>query len=198
MQAIRKSILWVLAAMSSITVTANFIQYARNAPSWGLPLWAWGTIGLAVLFISLGMIVYRYRKRVKSLENQLQEVVRNSESIPILFVEIQHYDFGSLGPAEIGHPLGKANSLWICLHYNALRSILVESIALEILGKRISPFYWESKTLIGSNILYVRFDIQDWISPGKHEVQLIVFADGREVGSVKRFIKFPNLVSKGD
>lgn len=196
MQAVRKGILWVVAAMSGITSVATFTEYARSASSWGLPLWAWGTIGLAVLFISLGMIVYGYWKRAKSLESQLQEVASGSKTI--LFVEIQHYGFGPLGPRDIGYPLGKENSLWIWLHYTALRSILVESIVLEVVDKRISSFNWESRTLIGSNILYVRFDILDWISPGKHEVQLMVFAEGREVGSVKRLIKFPNLVFKGD
>lgn len=158
-----------------------------------LPSQVWPFLVLVVIVLSF-MAFHRVRTGRDDLRRQLQATGETPALIlptPILYINIIDYQFGS--PATSGYPAGKHNTLWLRLYinFNAPMPILVESLEIELMGKRISAFEWESGSITGDYAQYFYFEIPASISSGEHTVQVVALSRGKEWGSEKFPIIFP-------
>lgn len=112
-----------------------------------------------------------------------------------LFIDIDGDDCVFAEPGTRGHPSSTTEaslSLRTQVSLHALHDTRVDSLELEVLGKRI-PSSW-NPNMVGAvpTVMYVYFEISDWVSPGEHSVRLVAFADGKWWRSSDYTITFPD------
>lgn len=71
MEITKKDISLVLGGvLGAVMYTASIVAATREIQQWGLPVWAWGTIGFLVLEVCIGVMWYRHRKRMQFYEDR--------------------------------------------------------------------------------------------------------------------------------
>ena len=96
-------------------------------------------------------------------------------------------------PGENGFAEGtRGESLILRLHVEfwAMPPMLVESVELGIMGRRILS-NWEPTAVGTFRGQYIYFGVPNWVNPGQHKVRLVAFAGGKEWHSDKLSITFP-------
>ena len=92
-------------------------------------------------------------------------------------------DDRSIPTAMLGRAGGKlpeGNTISIPVQLSATNDVLVEQMELDIVGTR-APSSWESDWLsVGvTTMVDVNFRLPDDVSEGRHDVKLVVYADGK-------------------
>lgn len=85
---------------------------------------------------------------------------------------------------------GESLILRLPVELRAIPHMLVESVELDVMGKRI-PSNWEPAKVGTAWVQYIYFGIPNWVNPGRHKVRLVAFAGGKEWSSDEFSIPFP-------
>ena len=178
-----KGALIVMALVSSLELFGVI-----SLPSEVWPLLVLATIGLSF------WAFHKIRIERDNIRGQLQATGETPAVIlptPVLYINIIDYQFGT--PATSGYPAGKHDTLWLRLYinFNAPMPILVESLKIELIGKRISAFEWKSGLVTGDYAQYFYFKIPVSISSGEHTVQVVALSGREERGSGEFPVTFP-------
>lgn len=159
------------------------------------PWYLWTIIALA--FLLLIVLEGAYRQSHSSASEMVGpgEGTWQSPALPgdQLFISMDEPRFAE--PGTEGYPADAHGArLWMraMTYLNTLNVINVESVELELLGRRI-PSDWEPDTVSAgvTSHRYLYFSIPDWVKPGEHTVRLVACADGKWWRSPDYTISFP-------
>ena len=155
-----------------------------------VPIWVWVAIALVGLFIAQFLAFHKIRAE----RDQLRIESSTAKQVSSRLFSIQYQgDIDFSTPMTRGFPdspSGEKLMLRILVGFVAIPAVLVESVTLEVIGKRI-PSNWESAGIGQSYGQYIYFGIPNWVNPGKHSVRLFAFADGKEWSSEEFSVDFP-------
>ena len=131
------------------------------------------------------------------VETSPDELSGASPASPILaspelhFMDIE-YEFAE--PGRPGYPESKTGAtrlLRAAVYVTCLSRMQVESVELEVQGKRI-PSDWESTTVYGDATgRYIYLEIPPDVTPGLHEVQIVALANRKWWRSESSSVTFP-------
>lgn len=111
---------------------------------------------------------------------------------PQLFIRAEDHAFGE--PGRPGYPQPKTGAtrlLMIDVLLTPTNGLQVESIELEVQGKRILST-WKSSDVYGvASGGYIYFEVPPDVTPGDHQVRLVALADGKWWGSPHFSLPFP-------
>lgn len=151
------------------------------------------TFGFVIYVSALITAPYRQRNEARAAA----AAVGASPTSPILatpqlFIESSEYEFGE--PGKRGYPqseTGAARSLRVDMYLNTTNGMQVESIELEVQGKRI-PSTWNSNAVYGTpSGGYIYFEVTPELTSGLHQVRLVALADGKSWMSQPFSVTFP-------
>ena len=125
-------------------------------------------LGLLALLILIRLIPTRFT------------ILRPRQPESTLYINILDYELRK-SPTE-GYPPAKADTLWLRVypHFNVPKPIQVESLELDLKGKRILAYDWESHPLAGFTAQYYYFRIPDSVDSGDHTAYLVASAGKEE------------------
>ena len=139
------------------------------------------TFGLVIYVGALVTAPYRQRNEARAVAGRLGASPTSPIlATPQLFIEGSEYEFGE--PGKRGYPqseTGAARSLRVDIYLNTTNGVQVESVELEVQGKRI-PSTWKSYAVYGTPFGgYIYFEVPPEVTSGLHEVRLVALADGK-------------------
>ncbi|MBI2172158.1 MAG: hypothetical protein HYU30_09120 [Chloroflexi bacterium] len=115
--------------------------------------------------------------------------------LPTFFAEDAQGAHSRIGtPADKhwrGIPQGDVLELALCIRTTAIPEAQLESIDLEVMGRRIA-LDWESQKVVHVDRWpYFYVPMPDWVTPGVHTMRLIGNFNGQEVPSPDFSIEVP-------
>ncbi len=166
-----------------------------SSPGWGALGSGVSAFALLVLVFLLTLIRAPYRQRDEARAAAATPGASPSSPIlaaPQLFIRSLDHDFGE--PGKTGYPQPKTDAtrlLRIHVLLTPTNGLQVESVELEVQGKRI-PSTWESNEVIDvPSGQYVYFEVPPDVTPGDHQVRLVAQADRKQWGSPHFSLTFP-------
>ena len=160
----------------------------------------WGAVGGGVSALALLGLVFLfnlYRAPYRQRDEARAAITGVSPSSPILaapqlFIRAEDHAFGE--PGRPGYPQPKTGAtrlLRIDVLLTPTNGLQVESIELEVQGKRI-PSTWKSSDVYGvASGGYIYFEVPSDVTPGPHQVSLVALADGKWWESPHFSLTFP-------
>lgn len=180
-------------ALGAIYAPQFFSGVLATAVQYGTGIGGMLIVVCIVFLGNLHMAPYRQRNEVRTaLQAQLDLRTQPKHPNPSLYLTLHKYEFGT--SKDIGFP--KSNAIegkWLraFVLFSIMPTMLVESIALEVLGRRLRCHNWQPEKMHTDYGRDLYFEIPEWINAGEHIVQLIALADGIEWGSEKVAVDFP-------
>ena len=175
---------------------ASVALAARDIKELGLS-WIWWAVIGGVLLVASGIaIIYGQHREINTLQKELnmQADASSAKQVSSRFFSIQFWGdiaFGRPGASGFPEsPSGDLLMLRLLVGFIAIPDMEVESVTLEIMGKRI-PSNWVPAGVGQNYTQYVYFGIPNWVNPGQHSVKLFAFTDGKEWSSEEFQISFP-------
>lgn len=184
---------FVIADMVALPLLAVFVSF---------PI----AIGVAALSLSAVWVgatasaPVRQRNEARqalALSQQELAALNEADGRPILAASQLHirsleHDFGE--PGKRGYPQPKTDAtrlLRIHVLLTPTNGLQVESVELEVQGKRI-PSTWESNEVSSvPSGQYIYFEVPPDVTPGDHQVTLVALADGTPWRSRRFSLTFP-------
>ncbi len=162
----------------------------------------WGAVGSAVSALALLVLAFLYNL-IRAPFRQRDEAraaaaARDGSpsspklATPQLFIRSDGHQFGK--PGQQGYPQPNSDAtrlLRIDLVLTPTNGLQVESVELEVQGKRI-PSTWESNEVSSvPSGQYIYFEVPPDVTPGDHQVTLVALADGTRWLSPHFSLTFP-------
>ena len=151
----------------------------------------------ALALLGLVFLFNLYRAPYRQRDEARAAIPGASPSSPILAAPQLHIrsledDFGE--PGKTGYPQPKTDAtrlLRIQVLLTPTNGQQVESVELEVQGKRI-PSTWESNEVSSvPSGQYIYFEVPPDVTPGDHQVRLVALADGTLWRSPSFSLTFP-------
>ena len=183
----------VSVALAVVWLPERLLDWAEALATAGIAIGAiFSLVGL-VFVASLLLAPLRQRDKARAALATLGA----SPSSPILaapqlFIRAEDHAFGE--PGRPGYPQPKTGAtrlLRIDVLLTPTNGLQVESIELEVQGKRI-PSTWKSSDVYGvASGGYIYFEVPSDVTPGPHQVSLVALADGKWWESPHFSLTFP-------
>ena len=91
----------VAAVVGAAMVIVGYVSQVKEIISWGLPIWAWQSIGAVIFFASLGWVLWEQQKKidalcVKEAKPEAEEVASAQNPESFVFPYIMRLDASQL------------------------------------------------------------------------------------------------------